>query len=371
MKSVHTMLYRSLALPFYTKHLGMFFVIFFLMFGVVESSQVISYHVSLIYGMFNSIVFFMAVMLAWTLYQLKCLHFILTTSEQSEYSFLRELATLSLRQTFIAFLALQFTLFLPVMVYTLFILAIAAKEGFSVHAVIIIAYQVLLCGLSAWIAVRRAHQHHVATAFKIPTLTVPFNRVLPFFYISHLLRQQKMGALISKLLSIAILYMVLQVMDILDDVRIPLLTLLFALVAHSSLVFELKRFEDIYLHWSRSLPKSIVSQFLNYLLVYFILLLPEMILLSGSVGRKIALVNWMMIYTFGVSFLTFLHIQLFKQKQNMESYTQFLLWFFLLVFFLILCKLGFALSVVLMAGAYVLLQKRFYQYEPTAAENLS
>ena len=61
---------------FYERNVGLFFFIFYLMFGIVESTQIITYHLSLIYGVLSSSVFLLMVCGVWVLYSLKYLQFI-------------------------------------------------------------------------------------------------------------------------------------------------------------------------------------------------------------------------------------------------------------------------------------------------------
>ena len=369
MKDIHLTLQRSIAFSFYQQHTGMFFFVFFLMFGVVESTQLVSYHLSLIYGMLSSTLFLLLVMGVWLLYFLKCLHFVLKTTDATDYFFLTHLATVSRLQTFSVFLFLQFTLFLPVSIYTIIILAVAVKSGFYYHTILILFYQVSFWLFSSWVITRNIHQKHINRYIKIPSFQIPVDRPLPLFYTSHLLRQQKVGVLISKLFSIAIIYIVLQTMDPFDDIRIALLAFLFGLISHSFLVFELKRFENEHLHWLRTLPISLYARFLYYFAIYSIILLPEMIMWTASIGKKISFSNWLLLYSFGTSFLVCLHVRLFKSEQTMDTYTQFLLLFFLFSFFLILCKLAIILPLTLLFIAYLLFTQRFYVYEPTPGSN--
>ena len=283
--------------------------------------------------------------------------------------FLTHLATLSRSQTYSVFLFLQLTILLPVVIYSIIILAVAIKSGFYYHTLSIFIYQVSLWLFSSWVITRNIHQKHIGRFIKLPSLQIPIDRALPFFYTSHLLKQQKVGVLISKLFSIAIIYVVLQTMDPFDDVRIALLAFLFGLTSHSFLVFELKRFENEHLHWLRTLPLSLYFRFLCYLAIYSIIILPEMMLWTSSIGRKISFSNWLLLYSFAISFLVFLHVRLFKSGQTMDTYTQFLLWLFLVCFFLILCKLAFLLPGLLVFISFLLFQNRFFRYEPAGGLN--
>ncbi|NBP70032.1 MAG: hypothetical protein EBU52_14940, partial [Cytophagia bacterium] len=78
------------------------------MFGVVESSQVVSYHQSLIYGMLGSPIFMLVIFGFWLLYQLKVVLFFLRLLNQEEYQFLNVLALRSGTLNFLSFFGLAF-----------------------------------------------------------------------------------------------------------------------------------------------------------------------------------------------------------------------------------------------------------------------
>jgi hypothetical protein len=152
-------------------------------------------------------------------------------------------------------------------------------------------------------------------------------------------------------------------MDVHEDIRIPALVLLFGLIAHAFLIFDMKRFEDERLTWMRALPYSTFSLILNYLLVFTLILTPEMMLLAGSIGNKITLLNWVELYAFGIGFLAFIYIRLFKFVGNTDLYMQFILWVFLGTFFLIVCNLVPFLALLSSLGSFFIFRKRYYRYE--------
>ena len=66
---------KAMVIPFYKNHAGLLFFVFFTMFGIVESTQIVFYPVSLIHGMLSSGAFLLIVLMTWLFYQLKSLHF--------------------------------------------------------------------------------------------------------------------------------------------------------------------------------------------------------------------------------------------------------------------------------------------------------
>lgn len=366
MRPIYHLIQRALIFPFYQQHAGLFFFIFYVMFGLVESSQLINYHQSLIYGMLSSTLFLLIVLAIWLLYFLKCYIFVRQKCEAPQYHFISELAKLSKGKTFLFFAFLYLVIFIPILLYTIAILIGAMKSGFYLPVVIILLFQASGLLLCSWASSEQIHKRHLPNRFTIPSFNIPLNRPLALFYISHLTKHQKVGILLSKLFSIVSIYIVIQAMDIKDDLRIPALVLLFGLIAHAFLIFDMKRFEDERLTWMRALPCSTLYLYLNYLLVFTLILIPEMLLLAGSIGNKITLLNWVELYAFGIGFLAFIYIRLFKFVENTDHYMQFMLWVFLGTFLLIVCNLVPFLVLISSIGSFYVFHKRYYLYESQA-----
>lgn len=368
MRPIYHLIQRTLIFPFYQQHAGLFFFVFYVMFGLVESSQLLNYHQSLIYGMLSSTLFLLIVLVIWLFYFLKCFIFVRQKCEAPQYHFIYEFAKLSKGKTFLFFALLYLFIFMPVLVYTVAILIVAMKSGFFLPAIIILLFQGSSLLLCSWASSEQIHKRHLPNRFSIPTYNVPLNRSLALFYISHLSKNQKVGILLSKFFSILSIYIVLQAMDTHEDIRIPAIVLLFGLVAHAFLIFDMKRFEDERLTWMRALPYSTLSLYLNYLLIFTLILIPEMLLLASSIGNKITLLNWVELYAFGIGFLAFIYIRLFKFIENTDLYMQFMLWVFLGTFFLIVCNLVPFLIFLSGIGSFFIFRKRYYCYESQVRE---
>ncbi|MEQ8424392.1 MAG: hypothetical protein RIA63_06760, partial [Cyclobacteriaceae bacterium] len=109
---------RVIVKRFYERNTGFFLFVFLVMFGVVEGSQIISYHLSLIAGMLGSGVFMAVVFGVWLAYSVKCIQFVHEVLDHPKNGFLFLLRGLNKRKQFQYFLWVIFLLFLPVTVYS-------------------------------------------------------------------------------------------------------------------------------------------------------------------------------------------------------------------------------------------------------------
>ncbi len=354
---------KGLVVPFYKNHAGLLFFVFFLMFGIVESTQIAFYHQSLIYGMLSSGIFLVVVFVIWLLYQLKSLHFLLKTSASDSCSFLNLLALLPSTQSFLYFLLISFITFLPVFLYTLAIYAIGIQHSFYDVLAAVFIFQLGLWLLNARALNYSIRNRHVGARFTLPSFTLPYQQTQVGIYAGYLFKEEKSALMLSKVFSLVLLYIVKETLEPGDDFRIVGITWLFALLSHTYLVQKLKTFEDHSLSWMRNLPVPVTKTLFSYLILYTLLMIPELLLLTGSIGQELSLIQFVLLPVFASAYLMAIHTYLFKPNRNPDQFLTFLFWLFIGCFMLILSKLIWVTAVVLLLISFLLFRKRFFRYE--------
>jgi hypothetical protein len=355
---------KALVMPFYKNHAGLLFFVFFLMFGIVESTQVVYYHVSLIYGMLSSGIFLLIVLITWLLYQLKSLHFVLKTTREDSFLFLHHLTLLPARHSFLCFFAISFLTFLPVFVYTIAIYAIGIQQQFYDSLVIIFLFQLALWLMNAGVLNYTFRNRHIESTFKLPSLSLPYQRTLVGIYAGYLFKEEKSTVMLSKLFSLILIYLVMETLEAGDDFRIIGITWLFALLSHTYLIQKLKVFEDHSLTWTRNLPISLTQTFAAYFFIYSLLLIPELLLLTGRIGQGLSFLQFLLLPVCSGTFLLAIHCYLYKPSRDPDKFVSFLFWLFLLCFMLILSKMIVLMVTALLLVSYLRLKQRFFLYEP-------
>ncbi len=364
MRAIIYLMIKSLVMSFYKNHAGVLFFTFFLMFGIVESTQIVFYHVSLIYGMMTSGIFLLIVLTIWLLYQVKSLHFLLKTSREDSYHFLHHLAVLPSSQSFFCFFAISFLTFLPVFIYTIAIYAIGIQNKFYESLAIVFIFQFALWLMNAVVLNYTIRNKHIAARITLPTFTLPYQRTQLGIYAGYLFKEEKSAVILSKLFSLTLIYIIKETLETGDDFRIISITWLFALLSHTYLVSKLKVFEDQSFSWTRSLPISPTQTFMTYAFLYALLMIPELLLISGSIGKGFSLLQLFLLPLFSSSFLITIHSYLFKPTRGPDKFVTYLFWLFISCFMLILSNFILALTFCLLLTTYFLFKKRFYQYEP-------
>lgn len=79
MRTTSAILGKIFTQRFYIQNTGFFLVLFYLLFGVVNSANLLAYHKGLMLGFLGNYTFLFLVLLLWTSYALKCVGFMLKT----------------------------------------------------------------------------------------------------------------------------------------------------------------------------------------------------------------------------------------------------------------------------------------------------
>jgi hypothetical protein len=161
-----------------------------------------------------------------------------------------------------------------------------------------------------------------------------------------------------------LIYIVKETLEAGDDFRIIGITWLFALLSHTYLIQKLKAFEDHSLTWTRNLPVTPTKTFMTYFILYALLLLPELILLTGNLGQGLSFLQFLMLPACSGTFLLAIHCYLYKPNRDPDKFVTYLFWLFMLCFMLILSKMIWPMVAALLLVSFVLFRQRFFLYEP-------
>jgi hypothetical protein len=361
MSAIQKVLVKSVVIPFYRSHTGLLLFVFLIMFGTVESKQLVNYHRTLIEAMFETPVFMVSVFLIWTLYSLKILLFNLALLKKPDYSFVTHLM---LPERFISYgqiLLITVTCHLPVLVYSIFIYMFGVSKGYYALTAVIFLFQCLLCFFCTYVQLFFIRTQHRFT-WTVVHVRVPNAGGRIGFYVSHLLAEEKIAVLINKIFSLGLLYIVREAIEPGDDFRILGLTWVFVVLSHTFLIRKVQMFEDRYLRWAKNLPFTAFKTCTMYTVLYAGLLIPELILASSMVENPL---HWVMLVVLTSGMLTFIYGYLLRSDRDPEKFGTFIFWLLIGSFFAVLCKLIFPLGLVLLIFAWVRIVKRYYRYEPT------
>ncbi|HEX9510404.1 MAG TPA: hypothetical protein VF939_07965 [Puia sp.] len=364
-------LLKSLVKPFYRQNAGQLIFIFILFFGAVgelEGTQIhtgplyqFHYQYALILGMLSSRTLFGLVLLAWFLYGEKCAQFVLSALRQPDHSFLNILNRLPPPATFRLLFQLQLLLFLPIGLYSLAILGVAVYKGWILSGLLVIGYLFAVCLLAA-ARYQYQLQHPGRTAWRLlPSLPGPISWWK--FFIRYLFREHRLLLTGIKIVSCGVLYLSVKTLSEDNyDLRMPSLLYNIGIFGHSILVYKFRELEEKNLLFYRGLPISLPARFLQYGLLYGVLLIPEMVTLALLIPKPLHIEDAFLLLLSGYSLLVLLNSLLFIAPFTIKRFLKIVLILFLLLYFAVLAGFLGWLSIFILAGALALFGWRYYRY---------
>jgi hypothetical protein len=363
---VRSILLKSLVKPYYRQNAGQFLFLFIVFFGVVAPSQQPAYHYALILGILETPVFFALVLLAWLLYGIKCSGWVTDSLEKPEYVFLSQLACLNGRQSYRLLLEVQLWLYLPVSIYSLAVTGVALYKGWYVPAIIVPCYVLLVCLAGAW-----QYNYYLLHPGKGANIRLSFRYKKkegswPYWMLlmRYLLASEKALLAGIKLFSCSMLYLLLSGQDRADyDGRMAFLFYSFGLFGHGVLIFRLRKLEDEKLIFYRGLPVSLFRRFWQYAILYFLVLMPEILVLGWLTPHPLRVIDALGFILPGYGLLLLMNSIMLVAPVKMSDFLKLNFLLFGVLYFCLLAGVLMTLSGVLFIAAVALYYMSFYRYE--------
>jgi hypothetical protein len=277
---LHKLLWKALVRQYYRQNAGFFLFFFLIFFGVIEPSQQLTYHYSLIRGMLATPPFLVGVLFFWLLYAAKCGHWIIGLQQSPDHVFLHMLPLLGKSKTFRLLLKVQIVLYLPVIVYAMAVAGVAICQSAWMDATIVSCFILLVCLTTA--AMYQYDLFHPGRLQPLSFLRRRSRRRKRISYWSFLIQSlfAKHKALMAgiKVFGCGISYLLLKTQAPEDyDIRMPFLIFSMALFGHGALIRKVRRMEQQRLLFYRNMPVSLAGRWMQYGIFYLLVLLPEVI----------------------------------------------------------------------------------------------
>ncbi|HEV8512026.1 MAG TPA: hypothetical protein VGQ59_02055 [Cyclobacteriaceae bacterium] len=344
---------------FYERHASLLFFVFYLMFGMVESGQIVSYHLALIHGAISSPVFMMIVLGIWMLYLIKAVLLLEECFAQPHNLFFKQIGQLNKPTQFFLLAYTYVLIYQPVLIYSIVMIVVAFKSNAILAAMSMIAFHFIMISLCAWRSINSINTSR-PSVLAIPSLRWPFAKPYPVFYISLLTDRFRIMLLLTKTFTILCLLGFLQIPLDHYESRLAHLGMAIAITSYSVIIFEWRQFEDQYLQFARALPITLTQRFLVVASAYAILLLPEFVVL---LFQGFYLWDALIAILLSLGFALFAHSSLYQEKLNNDRHIQRVLWLFLITFFLALSKLALPAAILFSLIGWWRFRKNFEAYE--------
>ncbi|MGX5819806.1 hypothetical protein ACWKWU_16535 [Chitinophaga lutea] len=359
-------LHKIFSRQFYLRNVGFFLVLFYLLFGVVESTQLVSYHYSLIKGFMTKPAFLAVVLLLWGLYGIKCIAFVLKAMQSPDHGFLYQtLGCLDRRARWRIWWTIQAAMYLPVLIYG----GIGAIVGANAGSIVVTLFNLGMCLWPALLYERKlarpdlsifsgALQRWVNRRFTKP----------PWLYWPYELTVHHARALLTtKLYSAGVLWITFYLLRETGgyDVRGMLLGTMVCVLLHVPLLIRQRDFEDKAAVFLRQLPVSLFRRFGWTGAAWLLLLLPEICLLFNNLPDQTdlpvaAVLAWCMLMLF--------RSILYFSRLDAEKFIRWVLVISFVTLFLMLAGWTWAVAAAMLCAAAAIFVTRYGRYEPAAAE---
>lgn len=351
---------------FYAKNTGFFLVLFYFFFGIVPGGQLPSYHYTLIKGFTGSAGFLALVCLLWLLYNLKCIAFIITILSTKEHSFLYgTLGVLEGGAKWRSWCWLHLSLYAPVLIYSTISAGVAVKLGFHIAACVIVLFNLLMISAPLWIYVHK--MKHPGTVSMVARWQQWFNtsvrKPLWSFYGHELLNNNMRSLAISKVVSAVVVIVTCSFMSDKYDERVLLVGVLIYVLAQSVLIYNQRRFDDIYLSMLPQLPVPLWKRYLQMGGFYLALLAPESLLLIYKTWQQAVPLHWVMLISTGLSLLMLFRSILYFPRIDQDKYFRWILIIIVSILFMGLARLYWYGIVGMQVAAGTIFYNRYYRYE--------
>nr|WP_157247300.1 hypothetical protein [Pedobacter panaciterrae] len=295
--------------------------------------------------------------LAAFIYAVKSWQYITTQFDARSNEFLyHSVSSFNKWQQFKSWFYIQFSIFLPLVIYALFAVVIGFNFDHYIIPVTILLYLLALIILSVWIYIRHTNRLvnvDSQTLFikLVKNWNKPFLLLFTFFVFDRL----KITYLITKVISWCLIIGAFTIFsDIKDTTTVASLVLLMIVTAHFLLIYNDFRFNETYLYFSRNFPYSVVKLFLGFFLNYVILMLPEILWFVTNFG-----INSISLLLQGFSIMILFRSLLHWIGLNMKKYLIWIFILFNLVFVVILYRIAWLLPPLFIPLAYVAFKKNY------------
>lgn len=365
MKNISRILSLTITKEYYRQNAVFIFAIMMFSFGFLRAEE----HKTIIKSALNMPSLLVLIFIGWTLHALKVILFSLRMFEVKNNEFLYNIRLFSPLKRYLALGLMQLSLLQLTIIYSLWMIKIGLEQNKFVETIAIIGFNIFLVLMGVIVyEYRLKHPNAVRVSAKpIQNLISRFNTPSYLFFVQYLFAKQPVLVLLSKLFTCFVLVGVcsLYPTDAYDE-RLLALGCLFAAAGHTVLCQQFFYYENQFLSFSRNLPLSSAQRLLGYLCTYFLLLIPEFVILIRSLPVGVSYLFALQLSIFILSMVLLNHHTQYINSVSVDIYLQRL--FFAGILFLLLIM--FKIPVILMALVNFLLaifvfHKNYYESPPS------
>jgi hypothetical protein len=265
-------------------------------------------------------------------------------------------------QQYRSWFTIQCTIHTPLFAYSVLVLITGVVYEEYAVAILTPIYVLFLSALSAVYYVRLSNSRVGGDSGPGMLRQAGIQKSFALLPLYYLMNRGKLSFAISKLLSALALVSIFYLFEYeAGDVRVPALIMLLIATAHTWLMLNLYRFEEIYLSIGRNLPFRRTHLYFRQLSLCLIIMLPEIIWLLTNFGLRQA--SGLLLFLAGLSMVYC--TLLYRTGIHVQRYLQAVFMLFIVFFILILSGGTMALTAVSFLASYLVFHRYYYDHRAT------
>jgi hypothetical protein len=312
-------------------------------------------------SLLSSPIMMLFVFIVWFIYTYKSWQYIQRQLQlESNLFIFYSVTSFSTIKQFQSWAVVQTVILLPAIMYALMTLVVGIIFGYYIAPFVVMSYIFLLVLISAGVYMRVVNRlAHVTPGF---VLQISRHWTKPSFslFLYHIADQLKLTYLVVKVMSLLGIASLFYFFTDIQNLRAAAIIMLLVCLAHTVFAFRDFRFQQVYLGFMRNFPISRVQLYINVVLLYILLLLPEGIALLVSLPVFTALL--LFLFTLGMLVLFRCTLQL-AAHATMRSYLWSVTGISVLVFILILLNAMEFIALLNLPLTCFIFYKRYYNAE--------
>lgn len=318
---------------FYKVNGGFFLFCFLFLFGIISPGMLLQYHLALIQIEITSSVVLIGVMIAWLLYNEKCIVCFKEIIVKYQNSFLHVLQAMNGRSLHIMLGLCHILVFLPVSIYALIIVGVAVAQHQSVVATLVLFFLVVVTIVNT-LRLKR----FLLLGIPVRSQSV-FGRLYPksslinfsFFIVHYILLERKINVLVLKIVSFVFFYLFF-IKDIREFSKPWFVICLFLIsYTHCFLVYHVHKFVEEKLSFMRNLPLSFFNRITMFFIFICLIFIPELLFMLINGMSVLSVEDVISAYSILITQLLLYTSLLYMKNIKLKEYLQYIFVFF--VFF--------------------------------------
>lgn len=356
---------RVFVLEYYKANLFFFLLLLSLLTGFGTFPNPIQLHSEIMLDISKNTYLLIAILFAFTLYNLKCYHFIIRQFTATENIFLTSLIHLSKKSLFFYLLYIQITLLLPFLIYLFITASISFINAHYFSGIFILLYILLLASATAWYYSYRMWKYaNKEYIIQSPTWLHRIKKSHFLFYVLFILHNEEVCLIITKICSGIVLIGVMNEGATLD-IKFIAFGIITSIFMHTTLIFKIKLFEDQYMGFLKTLPIPLYTRIGAFLLTYTVILVPEILaILFHFIKSPITFAPMVLFIPVALSTLLFFHTVLYTSSMDINNYITYSFCIYLLTTLIVLFGIDpLVLACAFFLISYLLFYNYYYTYE--------